>query len=249
MFAEEIDLWPGNIKAVAQTPTGKVPIKNGNRFAFNGTDPIDFEDAQENVYFSLPSDYAWAANDKTGENVVPVFRVFYTQQGRHYLLLGVPWMWVNAAPAGPLIVDPTVTIDDNLEDVTRDTRLQSATNYGADISLMAGKRVGAGKKRSLLKFDFAYSDISSNATILNSQLNLYYYSAVASSGVPWQDRWVQAHQVLKAWAETQATRDNRQTSIAWGAQYAAWMAQTLHRRRKARCSSSRMKPARGRVGT
>lgn len=86
MFMAEIYLWPGNIKAMAQTPSGKVPIRNGNRFAFDGTDQIDFEDAQENLYFSLPNDYAWAANDGSGENVVPVFRVFNTQQGKHYPL-------------------------------------------------------------------------------------------------------------------------------------------------------------------
>jgi hypothetical protein len=215
MFMAEIDLWPGNIKVMAHTSSGKVPIKNGNRFAFNGTDQIDFEDAQENLYFSLPSDYAWAANDNTGENVVPVLRVFATLQGRHYLYLGVPWSWVNTAPAGPLIIDPTITIDDNLDDVTRDTRLQNATNWGSDATLMVGKKSDSVKKRTLIKFDFAYSGIPSNATILNALLQLYYYDAQRAGGDVWQDRWVQAHQVLNNWDESQADSLKRLTGVNW----------------------------------
>jgi hypothetical protein len=215
MFAAEIDLQPSNIKAMARTPTGKTPIKNGNRFVFNGTDPIDFEDAQENLYFSLPNDYAWAANDSTGENIVPVFRVFYTQQGRHYLLLGVPWAWVNAAAKGPLVIDPTITIDNNLDDVTRDTRLQNAANWGSDVTLMVGKKSDSVKKRSLLKFDFAYSGIPSNAAILNSLLQLYYYDAQRAGSSAWVDRWVQAHQVLNNWDELQADSLKRLTGTNW----------------------------------
>lgn len=211
----EIYLWPGNIKAMAQTPSGKVPIRNGNRFAFDGTDQIDFEDAQENLYFSLPNDYAWAANDGSGENVVPVFRVFNTQQGKHYLLIGVPWTWVNAAPNGPLIIDPTITIDNNLDDVTRDTRLQNATKWGSDATLMVGKKSDSVKKRSVLKFDFAYSGIPGNATILNSQLELYYYDAQRAGGSAWVDRWVQAHQVLNNWNELQADSLKRLTGVNW----------------------------------
>ncbi len=246
MFAAEIDLWPGNIKAMAQTPSGKVPIKNGNRFAFNGTDPIDFEDAQENLYFSFPSDYAWAANDSTGENVVPVFRVFNTQQGRHYLFVGVPWTWVNDAPAGPLIIDPTVTID-NSNNAFRDTRLQTATNFGTDVTLMVGKKSDSVKKRTIIKLDFSTSGIPSNATILNSQLQLYYYDAQRAGGDAGQDRWVQTHQVLKSWA-------GKHAMIALLARRGARSmprstVRTPRQQWRARPSSNKTKPVRGRVGT
>jgi hypothetical protein len=120
------------------------------------------------------------------------------------------WANAQAAPAGPLIIDPTVTID-----YASDTRLQNATNFGGDGTLMVGKKSDSVKKRTIIKFDFQYSGIPGNATILNSELQLYYYDAQRAGGDAWQDRWVQAHQVLNNWDELQADSLKRLTGVNW----------------------------------
>jgi RHS repeat-associated protein len=61
--------------------------------------------------------------------------------------------------------------------------------------------------------------VPSFATILNTQMKLYYYSASNGGSGSWVDRWVQAHQILVNWNETQATRDNRLTGTPWNVAY------------------------------
>jgi RHS repeat-associated protein len=134
---------------------------------------------------------------------------------KRYSLFFLLLVEMQSAPAGPLVIDPTITIDDNLDDVTRDTRIQGAANWGSDATLMIGKKSDSVKKRTLIKFDFAYSGIPSNATILNALLQLYYYDAQRAGGSAWVDRWVQAHQVLNNWDELQADSLKRLTGVNW----------------------------------
>jgi hypothetical protein len=142
---------------------------------------------------------------------VSVKRYFYSEKGKHYMLVGVPWNWINTAPAGTLIIDPTTTVTNS-----EDTRLQDAGNYGSGTTLAIGKPSGGNKRRVIIKFNI--TGISGSATILNARMNLWYYS---NSGTP-IDRWVQAHQLLVPWNEMEATSVNRQTTPsiqAWKATY------------------------------
>jgi hypothetical protein len=82
--------------------------------------------------------------------------------------------------------------------------------------LIIGKSSGTNKKRTVIRFNIG--SVPSNATVLNTQLKLRYYG---TSGTPWIDRWVQAHQLLVNWDEAQATRDVRLTGVNWTAQYGA----------------------------
>lgn len=128
------------------------------------------------------------------------------------MLVGVPLDWINSAPAGDLIIDPTTTVT-----TSDDVRLLDASNYGAGGSLSVGKKAGVNKSRSLIKFSL--TGIPSTAVVLNSQLKLHYYTADGTGN--WVGRLVQAHQVLVNWDELQATRDNRLTGTPWAAQYGA----------------------------
>jgi hypothetical protein len=108
MIAVEFDVQPASLKAFAKRREGKIDIKPGNRFAFEGDDPIEFEDEDSTRHFFFTKDYAWAAADE--EKRVSLQRYFYSDRGKHYLLAGVPWSWINVAPAGTLIIDPTITV-------------------------------------------------------------------------------------------------------------------------------------------
>ncbi len=209
VFAAEFNLSPNNLNALAHRAGGRDPIRTGNGFAFEGESRIDFEDERENLYFFFPHDYAWAVNDSVSEPA-KVRRVFYSQQGKNHLLIGVPWRWVRAAAPGPLLIDPTI-----YNDYANDTRLQSATNVGSETTLMVGKKSGQVKKRTIIKFDLQYSSIPSNATVLKAQMQLYYFNATVAGGSAWVDRWVQAHELLKPWHELQADSSERLEDIPW----------------------------------
>ena len=87
MFATEFVLTPNNIRVFARATTGRVSVRQGNIFAFEGDDPIDFEDADSMLHFFFPKDYAWAVNDtatnfageigETTAKAVPVLRQQY----------------------------------------------------------------------------------------------------------------------------------------------------------------------------
>jgi hypothetical protein len=128
MMAVEFMLTPANLQVFARRQTGKAPVKQGNLFAFEGDDPIDFEDADSTLHFFFAKDFAWAVNDSATNlaGSTSVKRYFYSERGKDYMLVGVPWSWLNAAPAGTLIIDPTV-----LPAASDDTRLQDTGNYGS----------------------------------------------------------------------------------------------------------------------
>jgi hypothetical protein len=166
---------------------------------------FDFEDDGGTVHFFFQKDYAYAAVDSLTDysNRIGVRRIFYTQNGRHYLLIGVPWSWIDTAPAGDLIIDPTTPVTSNT-----DVRIMDGGLYGTGGSLSIGKNTGVSKSRALVQFDVSGS--ATNAVVLNAQMKLYYYSAVGST---WGDRCVQAHQLYVSWSETQANYDNRRTGV------------------------------------
>jgi len=68
----------------------------------------------------FPRNFAFA---RGGEETQPVRRFFYTERGRHYLLAGVPYPWLQSAPKGELVLDPTVSMD-----ATQDVWLQDTLN-------------------------------------------------------------------------------------------------------------------------
>ena len=214
VVAMEFLLTPNNINVFAQRQGNKTPIKQGNDFVFNGDEPIAFEDADSTLHFFFPRDYAHAVADSTTDfaNRTSIKRIFYSQGGKNYMLVGVPWSWLNSSPQGDLIVDPTTTVTSS-----NDTYLQDATNYGSSTSLIIGKSSGTDKKRTIIKFNI--SGVPYNAMVLNAQMKLRYYGTTGST---WVDRWVQAHELLLIdFAENETNRDGRTVDLEWYLPYAA----------------------------
>jgi RHS repeat-associated protein len=218
VVAMEFLLTPANINVFARRVGAKVPIKQGNTFFFDGDDLIDFEDADSTLQFFFPKDHAHAVGDSLSgfSSLISLQRYFYSDRGRDYILVGVPWNWIVAAPEGDLIIDPTTSVA-----TSEDVWLENTSNFDQhSAGLLIGKAADPyPKKRTLIKFNIAGSGIPSSATVLNAQMKLYYYSAANGGSGSWVDRWMQAHQILVNWAEAQATRDNRLTGTPWNVQY------------------------------
>jgi len=212
----EFLLTPNNINAFARRNAAKTPIKQGNNFSFDGDDPIEFEDEHTTLHFFFPKDYAHSVADSITDfaNRAGIKRIFYSQGGKHFMLVGVPWSWINSAPAGDLILDPTA-----LPAVNDDVRLYDGSNYGSNTILAVGKFPNANNYKSRTLINFNLSGIPAGATILRATMTLQYYERVTFSGGTWIDRWVQAHQVLSSWNEAQANKDNRSTGSPWNATY------------------------------
>ncbi len=96
--------------------------------------------------------------------------------------------------------------------------VNSLNQYWFGYRSVGQQNAGSGKYRTLIKFDL--SAIPAGATVVKAQLKLKYYDAVNGSAA-WVDRTVQAHQLLVDWNQFEATRDERQTGVAWAAPYAA----------------------------
>ncbi len=127
----------------------------------------------------------------------------------------VPYSWLANAPAGKVIIDPTVATG-----ATEDVWLEDGGNKDGGTTSSAGlllaKAMVGVKKRILVKFDLAAAGIPSNATVVHARLNLKYYSAISTgSNITWQERPVQVHQMLVDWAESEATRDIRLLNVPW----------------------------------
>lgn len=168
--------------------------------------------------FLFPKDYVWVMADSVTEfsNQINLRRYFYSDRGKDYMLVGVPWSWIDSAPVGDLIIDPTTSVA-----TSEDVWLENTSNFdGHSAGLLIGKAADPyPKKRTIIKFNTAGSGIPSSATVRNAQMKMYYYSASNGGSGSWVDRWVQAHQILVSWNETQATKDNRLTGTAWNATY------------------------------
>ena len=135
-------------------------------------------------------------------------------------MIGVPLSWLDAQPAGDVVIDPTTSVSAN-----DDVWLEDTGNKNSHQLIIVGKSrtptTDYPKKRTVIEFDV--SSISSSANVINSQMKLYYYAAVRPTGStdPWIDRWIQAHQLLVDWDEAQATKVKRLTSTNWNADWGA----------------------------
>ena len=147
-------------------------------------------------------------------------KYFYFDRGVNYLLIGVPLTWLDAQPAGDVVIDPTTSLT-----VNDDVWLEDTGNKNSHQLIIVGKSrtpsTDYPKKRTVIEFDV--SSISSSANVINAQMQLYYYAAVRPTGStdPWIDRWIQAHQLLVDWDEAQATKVKRLTSTNWNADWGA----------------------------
>lgn len=171
VVAMEFFLTPANINVFARRPNGKTPIKQGNSFGFDGDDQIEFEDADSTLHFFFPKDYAYAAADSITDfsNRVSMRRYFYSDRGKDYMLVGVPWNWIDSAPEGDLIIDPTTNAATSV-----DVRLYEAGNHGSDTKLAVGKFTNANNYKARKLINFNLSGIDSNSHVLRATLKLIF---------------------------------------------------------------------------
>lgn len=209
MMAVEFALTPASIKVFARRQTGNAPVKQGNVFAFEGDDPIDFDDADSTLHFFFPRDYAWAVADSVTNFAGrgSVTRVFYSQAGKDYLLVGMPYNWLQTSPAGELVIDPTVTVTTVPHDAYITSGYPTTNNNNA--ALWIGNHY-PGICRALVQFNL--SSIPANAEVLSAQMKLYFAST--SSGPV--SRTIQCHQVLRSWSESTCTWNSPWTTPGLG---------------------------------
>ncbi len=120
-------------------------------------------------------------------------------------------------PGREVIIDPTVSAA-----ASEDVWLEDGSNknyLGANVGLLVAKAANYPKKRIVVKFNVSGAGIPTGVTVINAQMKLKYYKAVRVGSTAWVDRWVQVHQLLKSWDESQATRYVRLTGVSWNAQY------------------------------
>lgn len=112
MFGFEFFITPANLTAYARIDTSKVPIVSNGRFSYAGEDRLEFEDQDENLHFFLPRGSAWVEDDSTAALMArtAVRRQVYTDGGKHIMLVSVPYTWLERAPAGTLIIDPSTGV-------------------------------------------------------------------------------------------------------------------------------------------
>lgn len=153
-------------------------IRTNDSFAYESKKSIEFEDENSALHFFFPKDYAWAVNDSVTDFAgrVSVMRYFYSDRGKDYMLVGVPYSWITGAPAGTLIIDPTTSVA-----TSEDVWLENTSNFdGHSVGLIIGKAADPfPKKRTIIKFNIAgsFPPPPNNVTVLNAQMKLYYYAA------------------------------------------------------------------------
>ncbi|MGI0015117.1 MAG: hypothetical protein ACREBU_17015, partial [Nitrososphaera sp.] len=78
------------------------------------------------MHFFFPKGYAHAVGDSlTGfSSRISLRRYFYSDRGKDYMLVGVPWSWIDSAPEGDLIIDPTTSVA-----TSEDVWLENTSNF------------------------------------------------------------------------------------------------------------------------
>jgi len=143
MITMELDVQPANLKALANRRESKTDIKPGNRFAFEGDDPIDFEDQDSTQHFFFAKDYAWAvAQDEVHQMLVEWDEGIATKDLRLFEETGIPWSTpyagingtdANAQYESTLLFQETTATGWKTWDLSALTQKWvngSATNYG-----------------------------------------------------------------------------------------------------------------------
>ena len=211
IFTSQFDLSPAQMRVKAKPRVGpRKDVKTGNVFNFEGKDRIEFSDGDSTFYAFFPEDFAVSVGDSAVTGKEPVLRRFYSERGKHFFAVGVPYSWIANAPAGDIVIDPTVATG-----ATQDVWLETASNLNAHAAGLLVGKAGLGlTKRTLVQFDL--SGVPANAQVVSARLKLKYYTSVSAGG-SWVDRNIEAHQMLVTWDESQATKTKRTAADNWAA--------------------------------
>jgi RHS repeat-associated protein len=216
-----------SIRGTARATSGKQLLASAARGTelsvnYSGTKTVLFQDELNMELFRFGKDAAWIQNDTITDSLknesraqVDVMRHFFSTDQKDYVLVMVPMSWLADAPAGDLIIDPSVEIPAELED-GKDSFIYASTggddNFGASTSIQVGPDRGTYERRGIIKFDC--SAVPENASIDSAFLRLYLASTWGSSN----SFVIEAHQMLQDWAEGTASswNNNSTTGCDWG---------------------------------
>ncbi|MFC9598740.1 DNRLRE domain-containing protein [Peribacillus butanolivorans] len=163
---------------------------------------IIFEDKDKNEFFVLTKPFMYDAAENISHDVSMKLR---QEKGKTYVDVVADEAWLNSTERKfPIVIDPTVGIQDG---TTSDTFISSTypnENYWLDPSLITGKQTYYGTTRSLVKFNLknllSGAKITSANFKLSSHSNLNGYDHSASVGV---------YPISKSWASNSATWSNQ----------------------------------------
>ncbi|WP_336864602.1 DNRLRE domain-containing protein [Peribacillus frigoritolerans] len=163
---------------------------------------IIFEDKDKNEFFVLTKPFMYDAAENISHDVSMKLR---HEKGKTYVDVVADEGWLNSKERKyPIVIDPTVGIQDH---TTSDTFISSAypkVNYWLDPSLITGKQIYYGTTRSLVKFNLknllSGANITSANLKLSSHSNLNGFDHTASVGV---------YPISKPWASDSATWSNQ----------------------------------------
>ncbi|WP_144551291.1 DNRLRE domain-containing protein [Peribacillus simplex] len=189
----------------------KKPEKNQFSYVFNMKNlqakegengDIIFEDKDKNEFFVLTKPFMYDAAENVSHDVSMELR---QEKGKTYVDVEADEGWLNSNERKfPIVIDPTVVIQD---DTTTDTFISSTypnDNYWMDPSLITGKQIYYGTTRSLVKFNLknllSGAKITSANFKLNSHSNINGYDHSANVGV---------YPISKSWASDSATWSNQ----------------------------------------
>ncbi len=171
-----------------------------------GKENVVFRGKNNKHKFTLPGDVAFASLGGRSEVKKQDFqeimwRKFYVSNENNYVFTGISVEWFFNQPEGTVVLDPTVSIESAIEDVYI---YENHGNTGGSAQLL---RIGSGfansEKRALLKFDLR-EIVPTDAVILSSEMNLYFYDHQAPGGSP-IPIYVQCHEVFRDWDESEAS--------------------------------------------
>ena len=140
---------------------------------------------------------------------------------RKSLVIGIMILFIGAGIVQSIGINrETVSIDDNIETLGRDTEIfyptddasikqyTPNTNYGTDSLIVRNKYGGGGQgiyeDDILIKFDL--SDIPSGTEIISASLNLYYYRWTENNPA---GRRLNLHRITSSWQENTVTWNTR----------------------------------------
>jgi hypothetical protein len=171
---------------------------------------IEARDALERLLAFLPIDYAWSvANPDVRIRLRK--RLWQDGAGDWWLLVGARTSELAALPAGAVVFDPTLTLDEGEAGADKDTAIESdnpTLNNGAQNYMYAER--SSGTRKCLLEFAIE-STIPAGSTIDDADLGLYVYN-VDSPGT------ILLRNILSGnagWTEAGATWNTVDGTNAW----------------------------------
>jgi hypothetical protein len=206
------------VLAESDTIGGKTEKNKTLAFNYAGYKNLQFNSSRGKRQFCISEDRAFfpASSDSSGndERNIKVWKKLETINGRNTLFTGVPVTWLQNAPEGSVVVDPTIIIQPTEGDGKDNFIYRGGggnDNYGASGAIQVGPNQTSYERRGLIQFDLSGYGLPDDIVSAHLQLYHYYYTGSAT------DFTMEAHKMLRDWAEGNASTwdNNSSTGRDW----------------------------------